>query len=40
MSARWQSADAYTLCGYGGGMWRKRRLLDHEAAAAARSVTD
>ena len=21
-----------TLCGYGGGVWRKRWLLDHEAA--------
>jgi AraC family transcriptional regulator of adaptative response/methylated-DNA-[protein]-cysteine methyltransferase len=26
-----------TLCGYGGGVWRKRWLLDHEAAIAARA---
>lgn len=24
-----------TLCGYGGGLWRKRRLLDHERHVAA-----
>ena len=24
-----------TLCGYGGGVWRKRRLIDHELAQAA-----
>jgi AraC family transcriptional regulator of adaptative response/methylated-DNA-[protein]-cysteine methyltransferase len=24
------------LCGYGGGLWRKQRLLDHEAAVAGR----
>jgi AraC family transcriptional regulator of adaptative response/methylated-DNA-[protein]-cysteine methyltransferase len=26
-----------TLCGYGGGLWRKRWLLDHEAGAVARA---
>jgi O-6-methylguanine DNA methyltransferase len=25
------------LCGYGGGLWRKRRLLDLEAAASGAS---
>ncbi len=24
-----------SLCGYGGGLWRKRRLLEHELATAA-----
>ena len=27
-----------TLCGYGGGIWRKQWLLDHEAAMVARPV--
>jgi AraC family transcriptional regulator of adaptative response/methylated-DNA-[protein]-cysteine methyltransferase len=24
-----------SLCGYGGGLWRKRRLLEHEQATLA-----
>jgi AraC family transcriptional regulator of adaptative response/methylated-DNA-[protein]-cysteine methyltransferase len=27
-----------TLCGYGGGLWRKRCLLDHERAHRAHQV--
>jgi AraC family transcriptional regulator, regulatory protein of adaptative response / methylated-DNA-[protein]-cysteine methyltransferase len=30
--------DDGTLCGYGGGLWRKRWLLDHEQAVIARRV--
>jgi AraC family transcriptional regulator, regulatory protein of adaptative response / methylated-DNA-[protein]-cysteine methyltransferase len=28
-----------TLCGYGGGLWRKKWLLDHERAATQRKVS-
>ncbi len=32
--------DDGTLCGYGGGLWRKRWLLDHEQLGAADSMTN
>jgi AraC family transcriptional regulator of adaptative response/methylated-DNA-[protein]-cysteine methyltransferase len=29
-----------TLCGYGGGLWRKKWLLDHERRCAGKDASD